>query len=64
MISETIKVNMGVKQGYILSPLLFNLVLDAVLRKSNIEERDIRWKLTNRLEDLDYADNSCLLSQI
>jgi hypothetical protein len=27
------------------------------------KKRGITWKLTERLEDLDYADDICLLSQ-
>jgi hypothetical protein len=39
------------------------VVLDKVLRASlDRKARGIRWKLTETLEDLDYADNICLLS--
>jgi hypothetical protein len=52
-----------VRQGCLLFPLLFLVVLDKVLRASlDGKARDIRWKLTETLEDLDYADDVCLLS--
>jgi hypothetical protein len=47
----------GVRQGCLLSPLLFLVVLDKVLRASlDAKARVILWKLTGTLEDLDYAD--------
>ena len=46
-----------------LSPLLFNRVLDIVMRKSTSHKRGIRWDLQDEFEDLDYADNICLLSR-
>jgi len=48
----------------VLSPLLFNIVLDTALAKATDTPRGIRWTLTDRLEDLDYADDIlvCLLA--
>ena len=60
--SESIPVRNGVKQGCVLFPLLFNIVLHTALRKANDTQRGIRWTLTDRLEDLDYADYICLLA--
>lgn len=55
----------GVKQGCILSPFLFLLVLDWVMSKVNNSPRGIPWQhlRMTRLEDLDYADDICLMSQ-
>ncbi|KAJ4428965.1 hypothetical protein ANN_25961, partial [Periplaneta americana] len=39
-----------------------NLVLDATLRRVSVSHRGIRWGLSGRLEDLDYADDICLLA--
>ena len=60
--SESILVRNGAKQGCVLSPLLFNIVLDTALSKVNDTQRGIRWTLTDRLEDLDYVDDICLLA--
>ena len=61
-VGSQIPLNSGVRQGCILSPLLFNLVLDSVMSKVTQEQRGISWGLFDRLEDLDYADDVCLLS--
>jgi hypothetical protein len=46
-----------------LSPLLFLVVLDGVLNETfQGKSRGISWKLTQTLEDLEYADDVCLLS--
>jgi hypothetical protein len=56
------EIKSGVRQGCLLSPLLFLVVWDKVLRASlDGKARGIRWKLTETSEDLDYAD-ICLLS--
>ena len=56
-------VDSGVKQGCVLSPLLFLIVLDWVMRKVNTGGRGIQWTLTERLEDIDFADDLALLAQ-
>ncbi|KAJ8717892.1 hypothetical protein PYW07_005822 [Mythimna separata] len=63
LISEDIAVHAGVRQGCLLSPLLFIVVLDGILlRIFNERRRGIEWGLSSVLEDLDYADDLCLLS--
>ena len=55
-------VNTGVKQGCMLSPLLFVTVLDWVMkRKTKYQGTGIRCTLT-KLKDLKNADDLCLLS--
>jgi len=52
----------GVKQGCILSPFLFFMPSNFVMRKKTIEGKDFRisWDHT-RLADLDFADDLALL---
>lgn len=61
-LSNKININSGVRQGCVLSPLLFNCVLDVVMNKATSHRRGITWGLQGRLEDLDYADDICLLT--
>lgn len=61
-LSEAIPIRAGVKQGCVLSALLFNIVLDEVMKSALDGNMGIRWSMTNHLEDLDYADDICLLS--
>ena len=43
---------------------MFLVVIDAVMRNVNRDRRQgIRWGLVNRLENLDFADDLCLLSE-
>jgi hypothetical protein len=48
MKSKSIPVRNGVKQGCVLSPLLFSIVLDKVHSKAKDTKRGIRWTLTER----------------
>ncbi|XP_070493805.1 uncharacterized protein [Chironomus tepperi] len=53
----------GVRQGDLLSPLLFLVIMDKVMRSvTRGKPRGIVWSLNDRLEDLDYADDACLLT--
>ena len=53
----------GVKQGCVMSGFLFLLVIDWVMKATTKgEETGIRWKLTSKLEDLDFADDLALIS--
>jgi hypothetical protein len=63
-LSEFKEVRNGVRQGCILSPTLFLLILDRVMKRvKGLRKRGIQWGMKERLEDLDYADDICLSAQ-
>ena len=61
--SESFQVKSGVRQGCILSPVLFIILIDWIMRKSTAgHNRGIQWTMFDHLEDLDFADDIALLS--
>ncbi|VDO85235.1 unnamed protein product, partial [Schistosoma margrebowiei] len=53
----------GVGQGCLLSPFLFLLVVDWVMKTSTSEgKRGIQWTAQNQLDDLDFADDLAFVS--
>nr|XP_032516227.1 uncharacterized protein LOC116769294 [Danaus plexippus plexippus] len=63
LLSEDIPVNAGIRQECLLSPILFLVVLHGIMQKvTKSKRRGIEWGLSSTLEDLDYADDLCLLS--
>jgi len=63
-LSDFIGVRNGVRQGCTLSPTIFLLILDRVMKRvKGLRKRGIRWSMKERLKDLDYADDICLLAQ-
>lgn len=62
-LSEPVPVTAGVKQGCLLSPLLFLMVFDDVMcRVAGDGQRGLPWKDKKVLEDIDFADDLCLIS--
>ena len=62
-LTDTFDVTTGVKHGCILSPFLFLLGIEWVMKSViNGKRRGIRWTLTSLLEDMDFADDIALLS--
>ena len=56
-------VTTGVRQGCVMSAMLFNIAIDWVMRRTTEDtNRGIRWSLFSKLEDLDFADDIALLS--
>jgi hypothetical protein len=62
-LSSPIEISTGVKQRCILSPTIFLVMMDSVMRRT-IEHKQsgIQCDLTHKLEDLDFADDICLLA--
>ena len=63
-LSDAFEVREGVRQGCILSPVLFLLVIDDIMVSTvgTNEQFGIQWNLFHRLSHLDYADDICLLA--
>ena len=62
-LTEPFTVHTGVRQGCLLSPTIFLMVVDWVMRQSTAGRRTgIQWTFTRQLEDLDFADDISLLS--
>ena len=65
-LSESFQVQTGVRQGCLLSPFLFLLAIDWIMKETTSQGRNgIRWTLmgpNTQLDDLDFADDLALLS--
>lgn len=56
-------VQSGVRQGCIISPMLFLVAIDWVMKNTTSDKaRGIKWTLFSSLEDLDFADDIALLA--
>jgi hypothetical protein len=62
-LTESFDVKTGVKQGCLLSPFLFLLAIDYIMRESTEGKRNvIQWTMWQQLEDLNFADDIALIS--
>ncbi len=60
--SDWFQVESGVRQGCIISPILFFLTIDWVMNETTDRPRGIQWDLFSHLEDFDFADDLAILS--
>ena len=60
--SDWFLITSGVRQGCIISPFMFLLCIDWIMRLVTEEPRRIHWTFTSGLEDIDFADDIGLLS--
>ena len=58
------KIGKGVRQGYILSPCLFNLHAEYIMRKAGLDEAQAGIKIARRnINNLRYADDTTLTAE-
>ena len=63
-LNKAAEVKTGVRQDCLLSPMVFLIVVDWIMRQTTgNEEAGIKWTHTKYLEDVDFAnDDKCLIS--
>ena len=62
-LTDYFAIQIGVKQGCILSPFLFIMAIDWLMKTTTKgSPRGIRWNLTSCLGDFDFSDDLCMLS--
>ena len=60
-VSEDFQIGTGLRQGCLLSPLLFLIAIDLTMKRSTEHHHTgIQWNLFSQLEDLDFADDLAL----
>ena len=58
------KLGKGVRQGCILSPCLFNIYAECVMRNAGLDEAQAGIKITRKnINNLGYADNTILMAE-
>ena len=55
-LTEEFTIKTGVRQGDVASPLLFNIVVDAIMREAFKGRRGVQFGLNNFLTDRMFAD--------
>uniref|UniRef100_A0A670K8A0 ribonuclease H n=1 Tax=Podarcis muralis TaxID=64176 RepID=A0A670K8A0_PODMU len=62
--TDWFKIGKGVRQGCILSPCLFNLYAEFIMRKAGLDESQARIKTAGRnINNLRYADDKTLMAE-
>ena len=63
MEQDWFQIGKGVRQGCILSPCLFNLYAEYIMRNAGLEEAQVRIKIAGRNNNLIYADDTTLTAE-
>ena len=58
------KTGKGVRQGYMLSPCLFNLYTEYIMQNARLDEAQAGIKIAGRNINLRYADDTTLMAKI
>ena len=62
--TDWFQIGKGVRQGYILSPCLFNLYAEYILRNAGLDEAQAGIKITGRnINNLRYVDDTNLMAE-
>ena len=62
--TDLFQIGKGVLQGYILSPCLFNLYTEYIMRNAGLEEVQAGVKIASRnVNNLRYADDTTLMAE-
>ena len=62
--TDWFQIGKGVRQGYILSPYLFNLYAEYIMRNTGLDEAQAGIKIAGRnLNNLRYADDTTLMAE-
>ena len=62
--TDLFKIGKGVRQGCILSPCLFNVYAEYIMRNAGLDEAQAGIKIAGRnINNLRYADNTTLMAE-
>ena len=62
--TDWFQIGKGVRQGCILSPYLFNLYVEYIMKNTGLEEAQARIKIARRnINNLRYADDTTLMAE-
>ena len=62
--TDLFQIKNGVRQGYILSPCLFNLYAEYIMRNAGLDEAQAGIKIAGRnINNLRYADDTTLMTK-
>ena len=62
--TDWLQIGKGVRQGYILSPCLFNLYAEYIMRNAGLEEAQAGIKISRRnIKNLRYEDDTTLMAE-
>ena len=64
VLSDEFSVNSGVLQGNVLSPMMFLLLMDFIMRRTVMDGGEgLEWIGSRKVADLEYADDAVLISR-